>query len=156
MADDDDAVDAQIGAALERAGEQDWNALWAAMDALASETTFATWVGGVVETTIVNGKERPVHQVPYPVYSESVERLRHVLGRLGMFVPFDWMHWDGLRRYRDDPASLSTAPVSDAVRLLTAIQRSERFSDGNIEGALNAGVMQAAVERLRRWHNDER
>jgi hypothetical protein len=46
------------------------------------------------------------------------------------------MNWKGVLRYRDYPAALATAPVGDAVRLLTAIQRAERFGDGNIEGAL--------------------
>lgn len=158
MPDDDHAaVDAQILAALERAGEHEWNALWDAVDALRQETTFATWVGGeAIRTDIVDGEARPVHQVPYPVYTESVERLREAVGRLGLFVPFDWMNWDGLRGYRDDPRTLATAPVGDAVRLITAIQRSERFGDGNIEGALEAGILQAAVERLRRWHAIER
>ena len=53
--------------------------------------------------------------------------------------PFDWMNWEGVLRYRENPAALATAPVGDAVRLLTAIQRAERFGDGNIEGALESG-----------------
>jgi hypothetical protein len=58
-----------------------------------------------------------------------------------------------VRRYQADPDALADAPVTDAVRLLTAIQRAERFSDGAIEGALERGVMQAALARLRRWYD---
>ena len=110
----------------------------------------------MVRTTIFDGEERPVHQMPYPVYAESVERVRNRLGSLRLFVPFDWMSWDGLSRYQEDQAALASAPVGDAVRLLTAIQRAERFGDGNIEGALTSGLMQAALARLRRWHDVER
>jgi len=31
--------------------------------------------------------------------------------------------------------------VGDAARLLTTIQRAERFGDGNLEGARKSGVM---------------
>lgn len=157
MSNDDDRteLDAQIDAILARADDKAWAALWEAFETLGGETTFATWAGGnVVAATNVNGENRPVHAMPYPVYADSVERVRDALGRLGLFVPFDWTHWEGLVRYRDDPASLATAPVADAVRTLTAIQRSERFSEGSIQGALERGVLQAAVTRLRRWHAD--
>jgi hypothetical protein len=155
--DEEAAVDSAIAEALYRAKPEDWSALWAALDALAGETTFATWAGGgQVGTTVVDGERRPVHQMGYPVYSEPVERLRDRLETLGLAVPFDWMRWEGVARYGDDPSRLADAPVEDAVRLLTAIQRSERFGDGSIEGALERGVIQAALARLRRWHDHER
>lgn len=157
VAPNDAPVDSQIHATLARARQEDWEALWAAVDVLAAETTFATWSGGeIVGTTIIDGEERPVRQMPYPVYSQSVEGVRERLGKLGLIIPFDWMSWDGLDRYTEDPAALATAPVTDAVRTLTAIQRAERFGDGNIEGALRSGLMQVALTRLRRWYEEER
>lgn len=131
-------VDGDIRAALARGGDDDWWVLWGAVDEVAGLTTFANWEG------------------PYPVYAPAVERVRRQLGVLGLYVPFAWPDWEGLARYRDDPGALADAPVTDAVRLLTAIQRSERFGDGSIEGALRSGVMLAALARLRRWHATER
>ncbi|MGH8951174.1 MAG: DUF6508 domain-containing protein [Acidimicrobiia bacterium] len=152
---DDTSVDAEIAAALARGRDEDWKSLWNAVDDLVEEATFANWTGAdVVGTTIVDGEERPIHQVPYPVYAASVERVRECVGALGLIVPFDWMNWDGVIRYQQNPTALATAPVGDAVRLLTAIQRAERFGDGNIEGALNSGLMQAALARLRTWYQD--
>lgn len=152
---DDALVEAKIASALDRGRDDDWKALWEAVEVLAAETTFATWTGGdIAGTTTVDGIERPVHRMPHPVYSKSVERVRQRLGVLGLMVPFDWMNWEGLLRYRDNPAALATAPVGDAVRLLTAIQRAERFGDGNIEGALTSGLMQTALARLRRWYDE--
>ena len=107
----------------------DWRALWEAVDSLPVEGPFATWSGGS------DG------QLPYPVYPRPVEELRERIGELGIVVAFDWMDWDGVRRYKDDPASLQAAPVTDAVRLLIAILRSERFTDGSIEGALHSAVI---------------
>ncbi len=155
--DRDATVDEAIAAALAQGSDEDWQALWDAVDTLAGETTFATWVGGeATGTAIVDGVERPAIQMPYPMYSEPVTRVQVQLGVLGLFVPFNWPAWDGVRRYQDDPAAMAGAPVGDAVRLLTAIHRSERFGDGSIEGALETGVLQAALDRLRRWYDDER
>ena len=136
-------VDAEIRGALARGGDGDWRELWAAVDEVAGLTIYADW-------------ERPAGQVPFPVYVPAVDRVRRQLGVLGLYVPFAWPDWEGVVRYRDDPAALADAPVTDAVRLLTAIQRSERFSDGSIEGALESGVMPAALARLRRWYDHER
>jgi hypothetical protein len=149
-------AEAEIMAALRAGRASDWDALKVAVGALAGETDFATWAGGeVVGTTMVEGEERPVHQMPYPVYSEPVQKLLGRLGALGLMVPFDWVHWEDLARYRDHPWQLETAPVSDAVRILVAVQRSERFVDGSLEGALESGLAQIAVARLLRWHDEE-
>ncbi len=124
---------------------------------MAEEDTFATWAGGdVVGTTVIEGQERPVIQMSYPVYAESVSRLRDRLRDLRLGVAFDWSGWDGLNRYLEDHAALAVAPVGDAVRVLIGIERSERFIDGNIETALTSGLMQAALARLRRWYDVER
>lgn len=152
---DEALVEAEIAAALARGRDEYWKALWDAVDVLAAVTIFATWTGGdIVGTTTVDREERPVHRMPYPVYSKSVEKVRERLGALGLMVPFDWMNWEGVLRYCENPAALATAPIGDAVRLLTAIQRAERFGDGNIEGALKSGLMQSALARLRRWYDE--
>jgi hypothetical protein len=136
-------------AALDAVTGAHWAELWAAVDALEGETTFATWAGGeVVDTIVVDGVDKPVTHVPYPIYTEAVDRLRSALGACGFIVPFDWMTWDGIARYRGG-AGLADAPVADAARLIVAILRSERFGDGNIEGALRSGTLQAAIARLR-------
>ena len=146
------ADDAPFLAALAAVTDDRWRELWAALDALDGETTFAEWAGGeVVGTTEGDGHERPVVQVPYPLYTDAVERLRDAIGASGLIVPYDWMAWDGLDRYRD-PADLARAPAADAVRLVVAIVRSERFGDGNILAALQRDLLQAALARLRAEH----
>lgn len=62
-----------------------------------------------------------------------------------------------LERGASEPRQLTGfAPVADAVLLLTAFQRAERFGDGNIEGAITSGLIQAALARVRRRHDAER
>lgn len=149
---DDGMIGQAITAALADGRQEDWDALWHAVDALAGETTFASWSGG----HSVGSEDRSVMmQMPFPGYVASVNAIGDRLGALGLIVGFDWPNWDGMRRYQADPDALDAAPVGDAVRLLTGIQRGERFCDGNIEGALTSGVMQAALGRLRRWYDEQ-
>lgn len=138
-----------IAAALTAVSIDQWDKLWAAVDAVTAEESHATWAGGdVVDTTIVDGVERPVIQMPYAVYSAPMERLLELIGELGLVVPFDWMSWDGLDRYRTGDR-WAQAPVTDAVRTITAIVRSERFCDGAIGGAWRDGTLPSALARLR-------
>jgi hypothetical protein len=144
----DDAVEAQLRAAPEAA----WRALAEAFARMDAEAEHVTWRGGDhVDTAVVDGVERPVFRMPYAEYTEAVEQVRSCLGSVGAFVVFPWSDWDGLDRLRG-PSALDDAPVADAVRMLTAIVRSERFSDGSIAGAIEEGTFGAAVRRLLRWH----
>ena len=60
---DDASIKAKIAAMAAGGREDDWNALWHAVDVLAEETTFASWTGGdIVGTITLNGNERPVHR----------------------------------------------------------------------------------------------
>ena len=144
MGSDDDTpfLDALTGVT-----DAQWDELSQALDALEGVTTFAEWAGGQVEMKVIDGVERPVTHVPYPIYPAEVERLRAAIGRCGLVVPYDWMDWDGLEQYRNG-IGLADAPPADAVRMITAIIRSERFGDGNIEGALRSGTLQAAIARV--------
>ncbi|MBA2381848.1 MAG: hypothetical protein H0V73_07030 [Chloroflexi bacterium] len=57
---------------------------------------------------------------------------------------FDWCSWldepEG-RRLRDDPDAIATATADQLSRLLTAIVRSDRFSEGSIAGAFESGLL---------------
>jgi hypothetical protein len=153
---EDHTVDEAIAEALARGRAEDWRALWDAVDVLADESTFATWAGDDVVGATIDGEERAVRQMPYPRYLDAVGQVGARLHALGLVVPFDWARWDGVSRYQAAPATLAGAPVGDAVRLLTSIHRSERFSEGSIDRALESGVMQAALARVRRWYDGER
>jgi hypothetical protein len=136
-------ADDEIVVRLRAAPDPAWDDLWAAADAVAALEDPARWEGG----QIVDG----VMHVPYPIYDPAVHRLTGaLLGVTGGPVVFSWMDWDGLQRYRK-AAALADAPVADAARLATAIVRSERFGDGNLEGAVQSGLLAAIVERFRRW-----
>ncbi len=135
--------DRQIEAMLVAAPAEQWATLWETVDDLEREDNHATWAG------VGEG------QLPYVVYSEVVQRTLRAVDDLGLVVPFNWSKWDGIKKYRGGDR-LDEATVADAVRMLTAIVRAERFSDGTIAGALGDGTFLAALGRIRRWYELDR
>jgi SAM-dependent methyltransferase len=62
---------------------------------------------------------------------------------------FDWPAWmatDEGRTLRDDPAAVEAATPEQLARLITAIVRSDRFTEGSIAGAFESGLL-ARVSR---------
>lgn len=150
---DADPTDEAIDARLMAVADDGWDNLWAAVHRVDEETDHATWGGGeVVDTIVVDGVEQPVIQMHYVVYSDAVNELVQYLYRLGLIVPFNWGAWDGSRRYWAG-YGMAEAPVADAVRLITAIVRADRFYDGTIGVSIDDGTLPAALDRIRSWHD---
>ena len=67
----------------------------------------------------------------------------------GWVTPFDWPAWlaspegSALRQ----PQAVPHASAADLERLLTAIVRSDRFTEGSIAGACESGLLTAIVRR---------
>jgi hypothetical protein len=83
----------------------------------------------------------------YPEYGAGVEQLVAALVSVNAQPLFDWMSWDGSRRYAGG-GGLAEAPVADAMRLVTVIVRGERVCDGTIAKAIEDGSLVAAAERI--------
>ena len=142
---EDAAVDAAIRAALAAAPPEAWTELGAALAAVEplGPDGYASWVEG---STGADG----VISLGWPTYAPEVERLRSAIGAAGLVVPYAWPEWTGIERYRTG-TGMDAAPVEDAVRMVTAVIRSERFGDGSIQGALRDGTLQAALRRTLTW-----
>jgi hypothetical protein len=91
--------------------------------------------------------ERP-GQAPYPDYSPRVQESRRALAEVGAVTPS--YHWMQHKPPAAGPGGKLSA--ADAVRLATTIIRSERFGDGNIGAAVDAGVLQAVIAALADWY----
>jgi hypothetical protein len=142
---EDPAVDAAIRQSLAATPPEAWAELGAALDGVATlgPDDYASWVEGSADADGV------VH-LGWPTYAPEVERLRSAIGDAGLVVPYAWPQWTGIERYRTG-TGMDAAPAEDAVRMVTAVIRSERFGDGSIEGALRDGTLQAAVRRTLTW-----
>lgn len=94
-----------------------------------------------------SGTPEDPYQLGYPIYDPLVYRLTAGLVQANAQPTFDWMAWEGARRYRDADA-IASAPLTDVLRVITTIIRGERFCDGTIENAITSGVLLAAATRV--------
>ena len=87
----------------------------------------------------------------FPEYGARVQTACRLLMEVGAITPaYNWM--------QQKPPALrhdGTVSPADAIRLATTVVRSERFGYGNIEVALNGGVLQAAIAALAAWHREQ-
>ena len=89
--------------------------------------------------------------LPWFVPGPTEDAFRAAVGRGGwIVVGFDWMQWmqtDEGRSLRDDPAALAAASPDQLGMLLTAIVRSDRFTEGSIAGAFESGLLARIARR---------
>jgi hypothetical protein len=106
-----------------------------------------TWRGG-------DRDARGVMQMPWFEYDERIGRWPGACVGDGVIVMgFDWMRWlqtpQGVA-YSSGPAPLQAiagASSADLARLVTAIVRGDRFTEGNIAGAIESGIVAAICRR---------
>jgi hypothetical protein len=89
--------------------------------------------------------------------SDEADAFLRDLGRVGLVRPFDWTAWLATPRGEElrQPAAVATASPEELANLLTAIVRSERFSEGSLEGALESGLLLAIARRARMLLSEE-
>ena len=89
--------------------------------------------------------------MPWFVPGATEDAFRKAVGQGGWIVTgFDWMQWlqtDEGRSLRDDPAAVATASPDQLGMLLTAIIRSDRFTEGSIAGAFESGLLARIARR---------
>jgi hypothetical protein len=91
-----------------------------------------------------------VREMPYYIFSQGAEDFRAAVGRTGWVKPFDWGAWlqtpEG-KSLKEDRDAVARADVPQLGKLLTAIIRSERFSEGSFAGAFESGLLTAICRR---------
>ena len=142
---DPEPTDAEIEARLRTAPAAAWAELRQALAALEADDDHGTWRGG---ERLDDGSIA----MPWMDTSDVVLRAAAAASGVGAIVVFAWPQWSGLDRYRD-PAAFTGAPIADVARAITAMVRSDRFSEGSLAGAADAGVLPAALHRLLEWHD---
>jgi hypothetical protein len=79
------------------------------------------------------------------VFGPLADAWRAAVAAAGLVVAgFDWPAWlagDEGRALRDDPVALAAATPEQLARLVTAIVRSDRFTEGSIAGAFESGLL---------------
>ena len=87
--------------------------------------------------------------MPWYRFSPAADAFLRDAGAL--VEPFDWPAWlqtsDGMRLR--DPDAVRDADAADLARLLTAILRSDRFTEGSLAGAHESGLLTAILRRAK-------
>lgn len=94
--------------------------------------------------------EDGVTQLPWFSYSDDADAFRGMLGEHGWIEVFDWRAWLDTPRghaLANDRGALAGASGEELRRLLTAIVRSDRFSEGSFAGAFESGLLLAIARR---------
>lgn len=89
--------------------------------------------------------------LPYFVPGPACEAFGAAVGRGGWVIfGFDWPAWASTaeaQALRRDPAALAAATPDQLARLLTALVRSERFSEGTLDEAFESGLLARIARR---------
>ena len=102
------------------------------------------WQGGEAD-------ERGAIQMPWFEYDARIAGWPGGCDGDGLILMgFDWMAWlatpDG-QALAADPAAIAHASVADLARLVTAIVRGDRFTEGNLAAAIEGGFVTAICRR---------
>ena len=101
------------------------------------------WEGGRAD-------EHGVIQMPWFEYDQGLADWPGTCeGETLVVIGFDWMAWMATaeaQAFARDPHAIARASATDLARLVTAIRRGDRFTEGNIAGAFESGVL-AAISR---------
>jgi hypothetical protein len=98
---------------------------------------------------VTYGDDGVIHVGWYEISAEGQEFVSEMY-ELGWVYDFDWMTWLGTAEAQAlsaTPEKVAAADADDLAKLLTAIVRSERFGDGQLEGALTSGLLLAIARR---------
>jgi hypothetical protein len=104
--------------------------------------TFGEWVPAWTDADGVTA-------MPWFRFSPAADAFLRDAGAL--VQPFDWPAWlDGPEGSRlREPSAVAGASAGDLGRLLTAILRSDRFTEGSLAGAFESGLLTAIARRAK-------
>ena len=137
--------DEAVRRALADVPEAKWRALERLVEELSTADLSTEWVRPEPRIVVRDGVEQKIHHFPYPQYAPAVIAAEAALYDMGLIMGFDWPSWSESQRYFDGE------PVEDrvvAAKLLTAVVRAERFSEGSLAATVESGVFAGALRVL--------
>ncbi len=105
------------------------------------DNNFGEWSGG--------DKVDGVFQMPHLTYSDKVIEFFRSLHSTKFMVNFDWGSWDEGRDIIASPRLIQQADLLTLRMLLTAVVRNDRFCEGALLSAIEDGIIQEILGRLK-------
>ena len=109
--------------------QQDWQPLIELIPKVESTSKFGEWE----EENIL---------FPYCTEAPIVSQFLHIVYRLPIIISFDWGAWEeGRKIASNDDFDYDTLDLPAKCKLITAIVRSDRFSEGTLVSAFESGLI---------------
>ena len=109
--------------------QQDWLPLIELIPKVESTSKFGEW-------------EEEDILFPYCIEAPIVSQFLHIVYRLPIIISFDWGAWEeGRKIASNDDFDLDTLDLPAKCKLITAIVRSDRFSEGTLVSAFESGLI---------------
>ena len=127
---------------LESKPSEAWSHLFAFIPRIEQATTFGGWE----------------ESEGFLIYTPSalVDEFQQCIREMGLIVDFNWPHWDeGKALFRGSKTDYVHCSPITLVKLLTAIVRSDRFSEGVLVAALEDGKILQILRGLELHYGDK-
>ena len=109
--------------------QQDWQPLIELIPKIENSSKFGEW-------------EEEDILFPYCIEAPIVSQFLHIVYRLPIIISFDWGAWEeGRKIASNDDFDLDTLDLPAKCKLITAIVRSDRFSEGTLVSAFESGLI---------------
>ena len=122
--------------------QQDWQPLIELIPKVESTSKFGEWE----EENIL---------FPYCIEAPIVSQFLHIVYRLPIIISFDWGAWEeGRKIASNDDFDLDTLDLPAKCKLITAIVRSDRFSEGTLVSAFESGLILRILKSIEKQISD--
>ena len=122
--------------------QQDWKPLIELIPKVESTSKFGEWE----EENIL---------FPYCIEAPIVSQFLHIVYRLPIIISFDWGAWEeGRKIASNDDFDLDTLDLPAKCKLITAIVRSDRFSEGTLVSAFESGLILRILKSIEKQISD--
>ena len=109
--------------------QQDWLPLIELIPKVESTSKFGEW-------------EEEDILFPFCIEAPIVSQFLHIVYKLPIIISFDWGAWEeGRKIASNDDFDLDTLDLPAKCKLITAIVRSDRFSEGTLVSAFESGLI---------------
>ncbi len=123
--------------------DNDWNKLFEVSEQIKNTRSFGEMSGGEII-------EENVHAMPYWEWSTVTSVFVKILNNLQLIISFDWGNWPEGKNILNNPTQLyDDLDTITLCKLLTAIVRSDKFSDGFLIGVLEDGTISKIIDAIK-------
>ena len=139
-----------MSAALHASGMADLRSRLQALAAFVDELEALDFDPGHWHPMAPTRDDPNVSIMPWFELSDRANAFLNAVRGNGWVEPFDWMAWaqtDEGKALREDREALAKASADQLKRLLTALIRADRFSEGTLAWAFESGLMVAIAQR---------